>query len=363
MLEPMAPRSHILEFDTVRAFAVLAVMQQHFWPSLTIGFKSGMLGVQVFFVLSGFLITSILIAGRQRIEDGQSSMKTEIKIFYARRFLRIFPLYYAVVFGGAILGIGAIVDYLGWHALYLTNFLVSDLQAWPYPAGVFWTLAVEEQFYLIWPFVVLMLPHRFLGPVCAVIILSAIAFRFVLSGNDPIAYHTLLFANMDALAGGALLAVLAKRGASRSLAYALLAAAIAGLVFLPKDFGAAGMLFSSQVKLTMALVGAAVIQCVLVWRDKAVLAPLRWKPLMQIGVVSYGVYLLHQFVGFAIDKAGVELAEPLMFAIKASAAIALALASWYMFEKPINGLKRFFPYPSKTAASASAATDQRALSA
>lgn len=110
------------QLDALRAFAVLGVMYQHFAPSQKWlqYLPLARLGVQLFFVLSGFLITGILLVARERIACGESRT-FELRQFYARRFLRIFPLYYAVVLGGAIVGISGFRQPLFWHLAYLTN--------------------------------------------------------------------------------------------------------------------------------------------------------------------------------------------------------------------------------------------------
>lgn len=168
---------HTDEFDGLRAIAVMAVLQRHFWVNLLSVIDTGVFGVQLFFVLSGFLITGILLDSVSRVRDHGSSIREELKTFYLRRFLRIFPVYYLVLAVTALLGVPTVTEYFGWHALYLTNFLVIELGKLPNPSGVFWSLAVEEQFNLLWPAIVLLTPRRTLVPIMAALILLAIVFR------------------------------------------------------------------------------------------------------------------------------------------------------------------------------------------
>src|SRR3984893_16604305 len=109
------------QLDALRAFAVFAVMYQHFTGGRWLDyFPTARLGVQLFFVLSGFLITAILLVARERIASGESRL-FEVRQFYARRFLRIFPLYYGVVISSAIIGIPGFRGPLLWHLGYMTN--------------------------------------------------------------------------------------------------------------------------------------------------------------------------------------------------------------------------------------------------
>lgn len=340
-------QDHIDEFDGLRAIAVVAVMLRHFWHDVAPGFNLGSFGVQMFFVLSGFLITGILLGSVDRIRTQESTVREEMRIFYIRRCLRIFPVYYLVVIITAAMGIPAVRDNFFWHALYLTNFLVSDLQRFPYPSGVFWSLAVEEQFYLLWPAIVLLTPRKLLVPVMVALIVAAIAFRSAMTSLPPVAYHTLLPANMDALIGGALLAVLHRRGANRTLVAATLAAlAIAAIILLPQEFiyGTDVSLLATQAKLSMAIYGMAAVHIAAAWSGAPFMAFLRLAPLMYVGKISYGVYLYHQFVGYGAERLGLAGPPFVEFAVKASITILVASASWYAFEKPINNLKRHFPY-------------------
>lgn len=347
--------AHIDEFDGLRAIAVTAVMLRHFWSEATPGFNSGMFGVQLFFVLSGFLITGILLDSVSRIRDHGSSLKEEIRIFYIRRFLRIFPVYYLVVFVTALAGFDAVRDYFGWHALYLTNFLVSELQRFPNPAGVFWSLAVEEQFYLLWPAIVLLTPRRLLVPMMVALIAAASLFRAALADQPPIAYHTLLPANIDALIGGALLVYVHRKGFGRAwLSGLFVALSLACAFLLPQELinPSGTQAGSSQTKLAMAVYGLLLVHVAAAWSGAPFLAALRLAPVMYIGKISYGVYLYHMFVGYSFERAGLPIPDPVGFAIKASVTILIAAASWRWFEQPINNLKKRFPYAAKARSAA-----------
>src|SRR3954454_10333496 len=114
-----SPLRHMSQLDALRAFAVLGVMYQHFAPNQhwLNYLPLARFGVQLFFVLSGFLITGILLIARERVLQGESR-SFELRQFYVRRFLRIFPLYYAVVIGAAFLGLSGFTQPLLWHLGY-----------------------------------------------------------------------------------------------------------------------------------------------------------------------------------------------------------------------------------------------------
>ena len=111
-----APR-YMPQLDSLRAIAVIGVMVHHFWPKgeILLGLTTGFLGVQLFFVLSGFLITGILLRARDVVSAGLQSTRTEIRRFYIRRFLRIFPLFYGMLAVTWIVGVPEVRDSLAWH--------------------------------------------------------------------------------------------------------------------------------------------------------------------------------------------------------------------------------------------------------
>ena len=163
-------RRHIAQLDGLRGLAVLLVLLAHSAiaftrvPSLKWIDSYGSLGVQLFFVLSGFLITGILLDSK--------GTPYFFRNFFVRRGLRIYPLYYAllgfVVFSGVVHRHG-----VHWwpYILYLSNFFGGITQ--PAPLGVAWSLAVEEQFYLLWPFIVSVLSLRSLERFCFATIICA----------------------------------------------------------------------------------------------------------------------------------------------------------------------------------------------
>lgn len=161
---------YIKGLDTLRAFAVLFVIRTHWGPVFddseplgkfltAIVFPGGEAGVYLFFVLSGFLITSLLL--NARIASDGTDRPYIIKSFFVRRALRIFPIYYLFVF--ALYFIYPDVKEDIWYYLtYTSNILRYNTNSWASSATHTWTLAVEEQFYLIWPFLILFINKQYL---------------------------------------------------------------------------------------------------------------------------------------------------------------------------------------------------------
>ena len=230
---PRAPRApgryiagrQIPALDGVRGIAVLIVILHHGqlmmpdaspgWILLKSAFRLGWAGVDLFFVLSGFLITGILLDTRPASNYFQS--------FYARRILRIFPLYYVALTGLLLLGwaCGPWLQRLlppsddrGFYFLFLNNWrLLLHHQMAGNTIGHFWSLAVEEQFYLMWSLCVWLVPSRYLGRICAATFVGVLALRVGLlwHGGPSQAIVENTFTRMDTLLAGAACAIIVRR--------------------------------------------------------------------------------------------------------------------------------------------------------
>ena len=216
------------QLDGIRCLAVMSVLICHFGAEGRFG-----LGVFAFFVLSGFLITGILL----RLRDESPTVAATGR-FYLRRALRIFPLYYAVLAVGTMIGIPGVFDRLPWHLTYTSNFGRAFLRDGFGAGGHFWSLAVEEQFYLLWPWLVLFLPRRWLAPTILMGIATGVVSRTVLMiltrDNDPTDHFIWLNATtstLDQLGLGAFLALC--RHESRRLASLRKLAAIGAVLAVP----------------------------------------------------------------------------------------------------------------------------------
>ncbi|MHC2479153.1 acyltransferase family protein [Rhizobium leguminosarum] len=186
------------QLDGLRAIALLSVFYSHFWQESS---NLGHLGVRFFFVLSGFLITNILLNVK-----GHDNHTAGITVFFARRAARIWPPYFLTLgfcwLAAGPLRLPMMQESLPWHALFLSNIWYATHGSEPWALGHLWTLAVEEQFYLIWPFVILALPSRHFLKLCGALVSCTVLYRvcaFALGKVDEA--NALPFDSIDALAG------------------------------------------------------------------------------------------------------------------------------------------------------------------
>jgi len=357
----------MVQLDALRAFAVLGVLAQHFVPVTEKILPLGSMGVRLFFVLSGFLITGILLKCREDSELPGQSKGFSLRRFYARRFLRIFPVYYLVLIVTAIINIRPSREAFFWNVTYLTNVYLSIRGGTHGPISHFWSLAVEEQFYLVWPWLILFIPFRWLPTTVVLTILVGPLFRLagVIEGGNLFPFVHLPFGCLDSLGAGALLAILSDRSTGNASARRVFSnvGLFAGLPLcillqvlhwldVPGHFP---WMFVLQ-DFFMALAFAWLVAGAARGFGGVAGSLLKLKPLLYIGTISYGIYVYHMFMLIVVPRAcqyiGVSLANPVLYAvILTTVSIAIAASSWHFFEKPINDLKRYFPYRREKGAS------------
>jgi peptidoglycan/LPS O-acetylase OafA/YrhL len=362
-------QNYMPQLDALRFFAVLGVMVAHLWHPMRLPWLFGDLdwaglGVRLFFVLSGFLITGILLDCRNRAEKNGISPMFFIRQFYARRFLRIFPIYYLVVFITIIIDLPPAREIWGWLITYTTNIYITVNNEWVGRLGHFWTLAVEEQFYLIWPWIILFIPRKRLLPIMVFFIsLSPIYRMFAYNmypfdiGAMDFKAATLTPANLDSLAIGALLALLWNSNIPRHVLQKYLTRLVLpiGLILYticlvlyhyrikPSVFFIAGDFSASLI--FAWLIGAAGLGFK-GWIGKI----LELSPLNYLGKITYGIYVYHYFAPLILVPVlapfGYQLQVPGFrnFILSGLLTIAVASLSWHWFELPINNLKRHFQY-------------------
>lgn len=336
---PMAP--------TLRVLHVLPLLANLGWT-----------GVQLFFALSGFLITGGLL-------DSRGSSRY-FRNFYAKRVLRILPLYYTVLLVLLVLLPRLVTlgpPFSTTHQAPLWLFTANWTQSVPYGFAHFWSLAVEEQFYLIWPLVVSALPARRLLRACLWIALAALLLRCVLAaaGTDPWTLYANTACRMDALAlggaGACLVRIPELREQLRSRLRGLIPSALGVfLLGLPltglynrdslagETLGYTLLAFSSAALVTWAALHDP--------RARSVMGSLlSWAPLRSCGKYSYAMYVFHNLVHkllgepWLVGKFGHQPPLPIVFVYALGILLVsygLGFCSYHVLEKHFLRLKPAF---------------------
>lgn len=346
--------------DGIRAFAVGGVIIEHWSSGLPTLIRDivktldlSRLGVECFFVLSGFLITLILLESK----EATVSVRTALGHFYIRRVLRIFPAYYLtlLVLYVVLDNVGGVVN---WHALYMSNLYSSWTNEFMRPGPHFWSLAVEEQFYLFWPLAVLTLSTSRLCRLALLLFALGPISRIVIAGlNEPpgLAFFMFPFTALDLLCFGAILACLKKKASSASFAQysrtLYLAGAVSLCVYWTIVFTSGyALLFELFARTLAALFFGALI----VASANGISGISAWTlgnpVVVWIGMVSYGLYIYHMFIPKLYVTLGNFLGLDLniwgtyyiRFPLMIAALFLLAAMSFYLIERPIRGMKKYF---------------------
>ncbi|MEO5590771.1 MAG: acyltransferase, partial [Gemmatimonadaceae bacterium] len=207
------PRGYMPQLDSLRWFAVLFVLWSHLGSGPLIsglGLNGiGVYGARLFFVLSGFLISAILLEMRDGTAGVNQPRGPALRAFYFKRFLRVVPAYYALVLILAAFDlVPGMREDMPWHLSFTSNWKIFADNAFPAAIGSFWTLSVEATFYLLWPFVILLTPPRRLPVVLVATVVFAMVFRGVLAVAFESGSRVMVatFSSFDCLAIGSLLA-------------------------------------------------------------------------------------------------------------------------------------------------------------
>lgn len=355
------PTGYIRELDGLRGIAILLVMVHRLYPrelATPWYVEGGWIGVDLFFVVSGFLIAGILLDTRG--DDGY------FRNFYARRVLRIFPLFYVLVGGmllaSAVLGHRAFLEQAGsplWYLLQLGNLpeavLGKDPPYWLAPA---WSLAIEEQFYLTFPLLVRLVEPARLGrclvAMAGVALVARVVTTFAWPANERLQYQ-LTLCRLDAIAAGCGIALLvrSRRAIPRQALDVMIGVALGIALATHLDrttvFGRTGG-YS-----VVALGFAALVLRVVEARPRM----LRFAPLCYLGKLCFGLYLLHRpadtITIAALHRLGLDPAHVAWIPLKIGVAVGLASASWYLLEQPFLRFKRLFVSSRHPVAAAAAA--------
>ncbi len=356
--------AHVPALDGIRGVAVMLVFISHLhmilspeltfrevtpWKFINRTFEAGFLGVDIFFVLSGFLITSLLLKERSSNQSGMVSR------FYKRRALRLLPALYALL----------IVDFFvsrwenfprdiqwrtTWHALlYLNNWnIVWNFGATQDDLGHLWSLGIEEQFYIVWPIVMITIAALKIPPKIA-ISLTAIFAVFVTwhrldlwnNGVSWLFLYVRTDARVDSLLIGATFAYVYRHYRVPPKILNLLAtSSFIGFIYIKYRFGSLPLhpfLFQGGFTVIAVLAGTIILAAAEgAWFANRVLIS---RPLTVIGKVSYGLYLWHLPVFFVLGRHVTSGPKPLRILIGIVIASAVTSLSWYFVEKPFLNIK------------------------
>lgn len=349
-----APRdAYFPQLDTLRALAIGFVLLEHWLNPVAklLGIHGGY-GVWLFFTLSGYLITGILLRYRDAVEGGRSTLGEVLRVFFARRFLRILPVYYLFLLFAALAG-RMDAESAPWHLAYLSNFYFWQKGEF-IGLGHLWSLSVEEQFYMVWPVVIILVARLRLPVVLVGAVISAVVFRLVSITLDwGLASYVFPFAALDTLGLGALLAWLERNPLSR-IRLAMNPARIAALVALPVIGFAPEAIFTLLAPLIVGLVSVWLIAACVRGIGGFPGRVMSFGPFQYLGRISYGLYLYHAMAAWTVfDFVGPSVVNGyyrnmlVIFGINIIVLIAITTASWFLIEQPINGLKSRLRLPEK----------------
>jgi peptidoglycan/LPS O-acetylase OafA/YrhL len=356
-------REHYPALDGVRGIAILLVVCFHNFGFINY-FFFGWLGVDLFFVLSGFLITDILIR--------EVDYKHYLKSFYTRRVLRIFPIYYLLL-------IIFLLIIPRWNLLNINMDYYTSNQAWLWTYTQnwlyitkphehtnilmhLWSLAVEEQYYLIWPFVILLIrsPKVLLGislfVLIGILVLRLVVWNRQIEGFEYFSWFT--FSRIDGICIGSALALIkyiSPKFISNNTPYIILSVAAFNFIFyyINKQNGYSFPYFPLIGYTTFAVVFAVVIYEAATLKRNFITIPLSFAPLRFIGKVSYGFYIYHWPVYVLLYPVLIKYFKPILNTSQSNlqlvsalvatiAGFTISVISFYFFEKPFLKLKKYF---------------------
>lgn len=340
---------HFGSLDGLRFLCITAVIWHHtpVWQEIENTGRlvsRGFVGVDFFFVLSGYLITTLLL--REKSVTGRLNLRG----FYWRRALRILPIYYLVVTVAGLYAIAIKSDpnapgLLPYYYLFLANFLIGDIN---YLTPT-WSLSVEEQYYLLWPALLLVLPQRWIVP--ALLLLIAVNVAAAMDLFTPFGISAIQLPNLSlAIEGatyapillGSLAAVLLHFPRSFSQIAPLLRprlAPLGGLLLLLVLLGWLPSKLEGWPNLIVHLLMTFTLMTLVIREDNGLASVLKLRPIVRIGQVSYGIYLYHLFARAGATEV-LKIEEPwTIFAITYLLSVVIAEISFRLLETPILKLR------------------------
>jgi len=339
--------------DGLRAVAILGILFEHLDLPLPVMLRCGPLSVRFFFVLTGYFITLSLWRVRGEIADtGSGSMP--LAKYYLARLMRTGPPFYLSLLLGALFGIEEVRTNFFWLATFQANNYIAWLGYWPDAISHYWSLAVQEQFYFLWPLVVLTLPKRWFLSTMAAFIVFGLGFRIYCISEDSttLMRWVTLLGCIDSFAVGALVAylgqtqVLHRMWQSKKLLFAMPLIACScfflgrALMTLPED-----NVWLALTETIDAIFLAWLLAAALTGMNARYARLLSWTPLVYLGKISYGIYVYHVFI--------IILVSPLLvpyglsedhnawgrIAVLLALTFAVSSLSWHWLEQPFLAWK------------------------
>lgn len=354
------------QLDAIRAIAISLVMLAHWLPESNPIQRifPATIGVFLFFVLSGFLISMILIKNKQNVEENKSNTKRYFIRFYIRRTLRIFPIYYLTLVIIYLADVFPVRESWLWHTTYTSNWFLVFKGDWYGWTSHFWTLSVEEQFYLIWPFIILITPVKHFKKMLWGIMSFSILFKIVCYFMEVPLIDVLTPSCIDAFAMGTLLAynkvTLSQDRWNQIYSFKnlLFISSIMGyLLLLLINFRSnKGWLGNENFFWVSfhSIVGSTIFVFIIAKASngfKGLGKQIFENPaLIYLGKISYASYIFHELIpqfSTWICKT-VKIEEPQLLGVRFLVyfiiTIVLASISWFFLEKPISRIKTKFSY-------------------
>ena len=351
------------QLDGLRAVAIVGVLIAHWLQnSLEIKLLKNIpygTGVTLFFVISGFLITKIILDFKEENREANRSNSASIKAFYIRRSLRIFPIYYLTIFFLLFIGFANTNDLFVWLVTYTTNIYMTLESTYIGSFTHFWSLAVEEQFYLMWVFVIVFINKKYNLPVILLFIVISLFFMYYFRYfTEYWLANSLVICQMHNLGSGALLAYFVKYKPEffkkLSIKYIKLTTLIVLIVFTfiyvvrkPEP------LYESLAFLRNPILTLIYFLLVLIGIKNGFRGISKFllenKISIYIGKISYGLYVYHLFMNpLFFNVINPYVRKPLTnyqyFLVFLVMNLVISTLSWYIIEKPLNSLKKYFKY-------------------
>lgn len=347
--------NYIPKLDSLRAIAAFMVIVSHYFEELKLGhFAYGANGVPIFFVISGFLITSILLAQKNKLDK---SLWELFKNFIIKRALRLFPIYYLmiiVLFGLSVfLGLWICDKGDEWYYFTYTQNWLFYIKGWQSPLiNHSWSLAVEEQFYLFWPLILLSVPKKHELKLILFLMFTGIIVRYWLTLNYTGigTIKGVTFSNFDTLGSGALLAYFIQYKVVQVELFLekyhkpLLVITLVSTLFLTYLNMNNGLILPQLINVMAVCLVFACFESV----NDFMTPFLNLKFIQNIGKISYGIYLYHKpiptFFGLLTSKLNIPIPDNkyILFLIYLLVTYIVASLSWKLIESPIGKLKNKF---------------------